>query len=190
MRTKILFGALLLSVALCSRGFSGDCCAPCRTCMLREPACCEKACGCDKGCCERPCRDLFHGLKDLFACKHCCACEACGPTRACCAPEPACCKPACAPRPRRAANQRAVLRPRPAASLRAAPGPGGCAKPACCEKACGCGEAGCGCEKHCCHLIRRCGCGGGCGTGCCPGVLREACLLRPGSGLLCQARLL
>ena len=28
MRTKILFGALLLSVALCSRGFSGECCAP------------------------------------------------------------------------------------------------------------------------------------------------------------------
>ena len=32
MRTKILFGALLLSVALCSQGFS-QCCAP-------EPACC------------------------------------------------------------------------------------------------------------------------------------------------------
>ncbi len=27
MRTKIVFGALLLSVALCSQGFSGECCA-------------------------------------------------------------------------------------------------------------------------------------------------------------------
>ena len=54
MRTKIVFGALLLSVALCSRGFSGDCngCCPEPACCAK-PACCEKACGCEKACCER-----------------------------------------------------------------------------------------------------------------------------------------
>ena len=45
MRTKILFGALLLSVALCSRGFS-QCCAG--TGLCAKPACCEKACGCER----------------------------------------------------------------------------------------------------------------------------------------------
>ena len=103
MRTKIVFGALLLSVALCSPGFSGECCATGGCCpepaCCAKPACCEKACGCEAGCgsrcCERatPLKDLFAGLKDLCACHRCGACEACG--KGCC-PEPACCaKPAC-----------------------------------------------------------------------------------------------
>ena len=166
MRTKILFGVLLLSVALCSRGFSGECCAPAQRLAARKPACCEKACGCEKTCCQRitPVRDLFCGLKDLFACKHCCACETCGPVKGCCARNRpavrsplavrrlACCKPACCENRLAAAKTSRLLReglrlreevlPHHQALLLACcelgccEKPACCAKPACCEKAC------------------------------------------------------
>lgn len=104
MKSKMVFGALLLSVALCSQGF-GDLfgrisglrdggCAPCAA-----PAPCEqpKACApepCGPACepCGRPKRcDLFKGLRDLFACHRC------GKVECACEPVKVCEKPACAP---------------------------------------------------------------------------------------------
>lgn len=111
MKGKMVLGALVLSVALCSQGFgdlfgrisglNGGGCAPCAA-----PAACEqpKACApepCGPACepCCRPKRcDLFKGLRDLFACHRCgkveCACE---PVKVCEKPAcaPACEKPAC-----------------------------------------------------------------------------------------------
>jgi len=110
MRSKTIFGALLVSVALCSQAFSfelldrmlglngggcGECnacakvapCAPCaKTCA---PVTCEKA-TCGKVCRPTPVRDLFANIKDLFEAKGCqvepvACCEA--PK---CCPEPAC----------------------------------------------------------------------------------------------------
>ena len=95
MRSKTIFGALLVSVALLSsqgfgfelldnmlglnRGGCGGC----------EPACCEKAC-CEKACCEpQACEpqcgqscckdscDLFAGLKGLLSCNSCCQSSCC-----------------------------------------------------------------------------------------------------------------
>lgn len=125
MKGKIVFGALLVSVALASQGFGFDLldrarglnCGGCGACTAcAAPACgpsAPKACapeGCGKVACD-PCRrrcDLFAGLKDLFACNRCgkvkCGCEpACKP----CDKVKACdvaCKPcekvrACAPEP-------------------------------------------------------------------------------------------
>lgn len=111
MKGKILFGALVLSVALCSQGF-GDLfgrmsglkdggCAPCAA-----PAPCEQPkAGAPEPCgpaCEpsyRPKRcDLFKGLRDLFACRQCgkvdCACE---PVKVCEKPAPAPACEVCAP---------------------------------------------------------------------------------------------
>jgi hypothetical protein len=106
MKVKMVFGALMLSVALCSQGMAlelldsmaginaGGCapcaapapCAPAVKCCAPEPTCCDP---CAKRC------DLFAGLKDLFACKRCC--DPCGPAAECktCAPEPAPCAPVC-----------------------------------------------------------------------------------------------
>ena len=120
MRTKTIFGALLVSVALCSQGFGFELldrmlglncggCGECNACA--KVACCEKACpkACEKACpkaCEPACaancgeckkcratpvRDLFAGLKDLFESKGTiCDTGACGAEKGCC-PEPACC---------------------------------------------------------------------------------------------------
>ena len=92
MKSRFVFGALLLSVALYSQGFGIElqgrlgglkcggcgecgtckvaCCEPAAKCCAPEPACCEKAAcdvGCGKACSATPVRDLFCGLKDLFA---------------------------------------------------------------------------------------------------------------------------
>ena len=119
MRSKTIFGALLVSVALCSQGFSfelldrmlglngggcGECntcakVAPCEPCAKTcAPACCEKAPCCERGkvCRPTPVRDLFANMKDLFEAKGC----QCEPTGCCeapkCCPEPTCCeKPKC-----------------------------------------------------------------------------------------------
>jgi len=126
MRSKTLFGALLVSVALCSQGFGfelldrmlglngggcGECnactkvkaCEPCAKVCCPEPACCAKPTCCEKErvCRPTPVRDLFAGLKDLFTAKGC-VCEepACKPCEPACKPcEPACkaCEPACKP---------------------------------------------------------------------------------------------
>ena len=78
MKTKILFGALLLGVALCSRAFSDSCCAPA---CCAKPACCEKACGCENGCgCGSGCCGNGHvceWLKAVFTikCKTCILCQ-------------------------------------------------------------------------------------------------------------------
>ena len=61
MRSKTIFGALLVSVALCSQGFgfellermlglNGGGCGECNACA--KVACCEKAC--EKACCPEP----------------------------------------------------------------------------------------------------------------------------------------
>jgi hypothetical protein len=165
MRSKTIFGALLVSVALCSQGFGfelldrmlglngggcGECnacakvapCAPCaKTCA---PACCEKQClpTCPTKCCKEkvcrptPVRDLFANIKDLFEAKGCQYDPAgCCETPKCC-PEPTCCaKPKCCHKVRC------------------------CEKPACkaCEPACKACEPAC-CEKACkpkCHKLYR-----------------------------------
>ena len=118
MNAKMIVGALALSVALCTQGYSihlgaGRCCT-----SACAPAC-EATCApnCCDPCCN-PCGrcDLFAGLKGLFACNTGCntgcgtscgpvcapePCAAvCDPAPACCDPAPACCDPApaaCAP---------------------------------------------------------------------------------------------
>jgi len=120
MKVKTLVGTLLVSVALCSQGFSFElldrllgmncggcgtcgtcsevtCCEPEAACCTPEPECCEEPV-CDP-CCD-PCRpkmDLFAGLKGLFKCNACCdpCCEqtCCEPVTECCEPEPTCCDP-------------------------------------------------------------------------------------------------
>ncbi len=115
MRSKMIFGALLVSVALCSQGFgfelldrmlglNGGGCGECNACAKVapcQPACvkacakpclpvCEPACEKCKVCRPTPVRDLFANIKDLFSAKAC-ACEpACCEAPKCC-PEPACC---------------------------------------------------------------------------------------------------
>jgi hypothetical protein len=118
MRSKMIFGALLVSVALCSQGFGfelldrmlglngggcGECnacakvapCQPCAKVACEPKAClpaCEPACEKAKVCRPTPVRDLFCNIKDLFEAKACqpaaVACEA--PK---CCPEPACARP-------------------------------------------------------------------------------------------------
>ena len=77
MRSKILFGAMLLSVALSSRAFCGDCCVPASP---AKPACCEKACGCQAGCgCDSGCAKghFAEWLEAVFTikCKTCILCQ-------------------------------------------------------------------------------------------------------------------
>ena len=182
MKSRIVFGALIMSVALCGQGFgfelldnllgqkncgSRGCCEPACCEQACQPNCCEKtSCApqaCEPQCCEADCGtsckkscDLFGGLRGLFACKSscnsCCEPEACGVVT--CAPEPKCCETACAPK--------------------------------CCETDCGpqCCEADCGtscCKPRCTPVLdfledlcslRIClykaekSCGGCCDTGC------------------------
>jgi len=104
MKGKLLLGALLVSAALASQGFSMDLmdrmvvlsgggCGPCAAAAAcdpavkpcaPEPACCQPACN---PCCKKRC-DLFKGLKDMFACRKC------GKVKCCC-PKPTACDPAC-----------------------------------------------------------------------------------------------
>ena len=107
MRSKMIFGALLVSVALCSQGFgfelldrmlglNGGGCCECNACAKVAPCCqpcCAKPCCCAglparlarqyaarmKVCRPTPVRDLFANIKDLFEAKGC-QCE------------PACCE--------------------------------------------------------------------------------------------------
>jgi hypothetical protein len=157
MKGKIVFGALVLSVALCSQGFgdlfgriSGLNCGGCGTCgVCTAPACCEqpKACApepcapaCDPCCRPKRC-DLFRGLRDLFACHRCgkvdCCCE---PVKAC---APACEKPACAPAPEPCAP---ACCEKPVRKVRKC-------EPTCCEPVKACAPACDTCEKVKC---RRC----------------------------------
>ena len=112
MKGKVIFGALLVSVALCSQAFAGEildrvlglngggcgpsgtaaCCDPVKAC---EPACEKTACepNCCKPCCQ-PVRELFGNLKDLVACKRCGKVRCCCPKPVCAAPcgDPTCCE--------------------------------------------------------------------------------------------------
>ena len=103
MKREMVFGALVLSVALCSQGFAETLLGGCGCAHVprlphvhraQKPAPpCAPACGECGTCCPRC--DLFRGLKDLFACHRCgrvnCCCEkTCG---VCAAPKP--CAPAC-----------------------------------------------------------------------------------------------
>ena len=160
MRSKTIFGALLVSVALCSQGFSfelldrmlglngGGCgeCNPCAKVAPCEPcaktcapaACCEKA-TCNP-CCKKyhatPVRDLFDNVKDMFEAKGCqCEPVPCCEAKGCC-PEPACCGKTVKCHKVRC-----------------------CEKPSCkaCEPACKACEPAC-CEKPCkpkCHKLYR-----------------------------------
>jgi hypothetical protein len=146
MRSKTIFGALLVSVALCSQAFSfelldrmlglnGGGCGECNACAKVtpcQPACqptcakaCEKAClptvpaTCkEKVCRPTPVRDLFANIKDLFEAKACQTDPVCCEAPKCC-PEPACC-----PKTVRCHKIR-------------------CAAKACCEKACKVCEPAC-----------------------------------------------
>ncbi|MBU4271942.1 MAG: hypothetical protein KKE86_00445 [Planctomycetes bacterium] len=126
MRSKTIFGALLVSVALCSQGFGfelldrmlglncGGCgdykacakvapCDPCAKVACPDPAACENVAACGSTCskCKKcratPVRDLFAGMVDLFECKGVtCDANPCDPANACC-PEPVTCEKACDP---------------------------------------------------------------------------------------------
>lgn len=136
MKSKAVFGALLVSVALCSQGFGlelldrmlglkGCGCNPC------APACCEEAQACEPACCEQA------------------ACEpACCEKAAC---EPACCEEACEPCCRKRCDLFKGLRDladrsRCRRACRQACREK-CCEPACCEEAC-CPEPAC-CEEAC-----------------------------------------
>jgi len=174
MKGKTIFGALLVSVALCSQGFGfelnlrgqngggcGTCAkvAPCEAAKAcpQPAACdpaCDKACGqgsCGKGktCRATPVRDLFAGLKDLCEAKGTyCEPQACEAAKGC-APEPACekvaaCDPAC---------EKACKKPLKVKKSRKACGKkscGACDPVAACDPACekvaACDPA---CEKAC-----------------------------------------
>ncbi len=116
MRSKTIFGALLVSVALCSQGFgfelldrmlglNGGGCGECKACAKVAPcepcakACCPEPCAklacvpsCEKEkvCRPTPVRDLFADIADMFKAKG----IQCEPVAACeakgCCPEPAC----------------------------------------------------------------------------------------------------
>lgn len=191
MRSKTIFGALLVSVALCSQGFGFElldrmlglncggcggcntcakvaCCDPCAKAACPDPTACESVADCGSTCnqCRKcratPVRDLFAGLVDLFECKG----HYCKPVceSACCeeACEPACAKPC---KTKRFRKQR-------------------CAKACdpCCPTTC---EEVAACEPTCkqpkCHKLyrrpviellealfgsRNCRCGDGCETAC------------------------
>lgn len=206
MKGKMVFGALALSVALCSQGFgldlsnnltglNGGNCAPC------QASAAPGACGTVKACCPEPAcapacgpcckRDLFAGIKGLFACNRCCKAD-CGGSCAPCAPacpKPcavACekpCAPACAPACGPVCKVRKVIK----CEAPCAPCAPACEK-ACapaCEPACGacckprCKRLGNGLVVDClkeifcipkkalckvaCKVKTRCACGG-CGT--------------------------
>ena len=179
MRSKTIFGALLVSVALCSQGFgfelldrmlglNGGGCGECNACA--KVACCEKAC--PKACCPEP------------AC-----CEKACP-KAC---EPACCETAtcgkckkcrCTPVRDLFAGMKDLFEAKGTVCETGCcdAAQGCCPEPACCEKACpkAC-EPACGCEKCC--KVKRCRKARCCREGLrslLPGHLREGCRLRAG----------
>jgi hypothetical protein len=182
MRGKTIFGALLVSVALCSQGFGFELldrmlglnnggCGECNACA--KVACCEKACpqACEKACpqaCETVCatatcgkckkcratpvRDLFGDLKEMFEAKGT-VCE----TRACaapkaCCPEPACCEKACGCE--KCCKERKCRKPRCAEKACGACCPAACEKacPKACEPTC---EPTCETKTKCHKLYRR-----------------------------------
>jgi hypothetical protein len=164
MKGKVVFGALLVSVALCGQGFGFELldnllglnrggCGPC------QPAACEPAAACDpacvapeactpacadpcrkRDCCIRPVRDLFDGLECL-ARRRLCGKPNCCPKAGACDPAAACCEPAavacCEPAAVACCDPVAVCEP---------------AAVACCEPAAACDPA-CGpaaCKPKCC----------------------------------------
>ncbi len=183
MKGKVVFLALLLSVALCSQGFGGDLldrmlglncggCGGCNTCdkaacceevkdCAPEPECCEEVAACGKvdscdPCGKKRC-DLFAGLKDLFDCKRC---DPCGKTECCeevavCAPEPECCEEIAADccDPCGGKGGR-----KPLLNLNFGFGKNKCGACGACEKEVACCEE----EVACCEEIDECG---GCGKG-------------------------
>jgi hypothetical protein len=202
MRSKTIFGALLVSVVMCSQGFGfelldrmlglnsggcGDCkactkvaaCDPCAKVACAQPTCEQANCGqctrCKK-CRITPVRDLFDGLKDMFEAKgSVCEPAACGACKGCC-PEPcekaACCEPCKVKKCRKVRCEKAC---------------DPCC-PATCEKACekACGPVACEpvCQPKCHKLYRRPvlellealfgDCGKSCGT-CEAGSCETAC---------------
>jgi hypothetical protein len=190
MRSKTIFGALLVSVALCSQGFgfelldrmlglNGGGCGECNTCAkvapcepcaktCAAPCCkaCEPACNscCGKVCRPTPVRDMFANIKEMFEAKGCqCEPVACCEAKGCC-PEP-CCKPAKCCKVKACAPCCKACEPACKAC-----------EPACCEKTC---EPKChklyrrpvlelieglfGCDK--CNACCEAGCETGCGCG-------------------------
>jgi hypothetical protein len=123
MKGRILLGALLASVALCSQGFgielldrivglkncngSGtcqacakvDCCEPAAKASCPEPACGQK--DSDASCkrCITPVRDLFCGIKGLLECQRCGKVKCCCPKDGCDPGKPCEEVKACAPDP-------------------------------------------------------------------------------------------
>jgi len=172
MKAKMVLGALLVSVALASQGFSMDfgdrlaglnCggCGECKACAAPAPCkpaakACAPAAVCGQPTCETCCKrcDLIKGMKDLFACRNCgkvkCCCEKPCAAPACCEKgAPKACDPGCCVK---AAPKPAACCPAPACCEKVAPK--ACA-PACCEKVApkACAPANCGqptCEKKCC----------------------------------------
>jgi hypothetical protein len=94
MKGKTIFGALLVSVALCSQGFgfelldrmlglNGGGCGECKACA--KVACCEKAgkCCCpEPACCEKACRVKPTCCAKPTCCEKTCGCEKCRKCRA------------------------------------------------------------------------------------------------------------
>ncbi len=122
MKGRILLGALLTSVALCSQGFgielldriiglknNGGCntCQACANVAACEPAAkvtCPEPVSCVDGCdrCKRsitPVRDLFCGIKGLLECARCGKVKCVCPKDACDAGKPCEEVKACAPEP-------------------------------------------------------------------------------------------
>ena len=161
MRSKTIFGALLVSVALCSQGFGFElldrmlglncggcgecnacakvtCCDPCTKACCPEPACCAKPHCCEKACCD-PCGKCCRPtpVRDLFAdIAHLFECKGCYCEPACC-PEKGCCPEPCA----KACCDKGCCDP--------------CCEPSCkhvkrCRKVRHCGDKGC-CEPQCCE---------------------------------------
>ncbi len=75
MRSKTIFGALLVSVALCSQGFGFE--------LLDRMLGLNGGCGDNKACAK------------VATCDPCAKVAACDPCAKACCPEPACCDPAC-----------------------------------------------------------------------------------------------
>lgn len=165
MKGKVIFGALLVSVALSGQVFGFELldnllglnrggCGPCQPAACEpaavaacEPACaapeaCEPACAvpCAKpNCCEpaiRPVRDLFDGLECL-AKRRLCGCESsrCPKPKACC--PVACAEPAAVEcyEPAVVACEPAVVACEPAAACDPVCGPAACT-PKCCKPRC------------------------------------------------------
>jgi len=173
MRSKTIFGALLVSVALCSQGFGLElldrmlglngggcgeckvaCCDPCAKACCPEPCakacpepCAQANCGtCCKKCRPTPVRDLFANIADMFTAKGVqCETVACAAPTACC-PEPACCEK-----------------------------PAKCRKVRCCKKACCCDP----CAKACCDPCEKVACQPACEPACQPKVKCHKLYRRP-----------